>query len=581
MFRALLLLNILLTFILISLGGFVHNTGSSLACPDWPLCYGQLMPVMEGGVLIEHSHRLLASLVGFISILLVIFSRKSKPVVFGKTILALFLVILQGVLGGMTVIFKLPTIVSTAHLGLSMIFFMTLIFIDHKAHYTIKKSRPHVGNLQNLAAYALIFVYAQMILGAFMRHSGLGGVCGVGYEAAFSCHDMVDNVMAWIPSSNEAQLHAFHRYLGAFIGLFVIGFSLFFQRVSTLLGALLFVVVGFQVALGVMTIGTNLGVYITTLHLTGASLLFALLYKSYLILKDQRLMGSYIGPSYLEDIIDLAKPRLSSLVVFTATGGLLVASGSISFMGACIGILATTGIVGGACALNCYMEKDVDGLMMRTANRPLPKDRLPRLHALIFGLVLIIVFTVVLYLATNLLTAGLSLVATVIYLAFYTPLKRKSSWSVFVGAIPGAIPPLMGVTMVTNEIDAMGLVLFGILFFWQFPHFMAIASFRLDEYKKAGLVVTPIVSGLKITKYAIIALTFCLIAVSLIPAFIIKTETNGYLYFAICIGGAFLALANYGLFFENEDAIKKWARQYFWGSIIYLPVLFIGLVLLL
>ena len=128
--RLLVLINIFFTLCLITLGGYVHNTGASLACPDWRLCYGQVMPVMTGGVLIEHSHRMLGSLVGFVSILILFFSRKQfgkKSRVVKFTWIALAMVILQGLLGGLTVIYKLPTLVSTSHLSLSMIYLSTLV----------------------------------------------------------------------------------------------------------------------------------------------------------------------------------------------------------------------------------------------------------------------------------------------------------------------------------------------------------------------------------------------------------------------------------------------------------------------
>ena len=579
MLRGLILLNILLTIILISLGGFVHNTGASLACPDWPLCYGEVLPVMEGSVLIEHSHRLLASLVGFITILIVIFAKKSKPVIFGASIGALILVIFQGVLGGMTVLFQLPTIVSTAHLATSMLFLATLFYLDHKAFFQIKRSAPDVRNLHTFTKWTLIVVYMQMILGAFMRHSGLGGVCGVGYESAFICNDLVDSIISWLPTSSEAQLHVLHRYLGVIAGVMGLGLAWFFKRVSPVLASFMGIVVIAQVALGVMTVGSNLGVNITTLHLTGATLLFAILWKSAMVLKSQRMVGQAEGPSYLEDMLDLAKPRLSSLVIFTATLGMLLAPGEISFMSAFLGIFATTAIVAGACAINCYMERDVDLLMLRTANRPLPRKRIPKNHAINFGLFLIIVFTPVLYAATNWITAFLAFIATIVYVGIYTPLKRKSSWSLVVGAIPGAIPPLMGWTMVTGVIDTMGLVLFGILFIWQLPHFMAIATFRLEEYKKAGLVVTPIVNGLSVTKYSIFVYTLLLMMLSFVPLYLMNHGTT-YLVFSALIGALFLALAFYGLFIQNEGQIKHWARRYFWGSIMYLPVLFLGLVFL-
>lgn len=250
--RFLILLTITLTFILINLGGHVHNTGSSLACPDWPLCYGQVMPQMTGGVLIEHSHRLLASLVGIFTIILAIRTRKKIP---------LILVLIQGILGGLTVIFKLPPLVSIAHLGVSMLYFCSLIYLYQDN--TGKRFRPHP-----VLKYTTILLYFQILLGAFLRHLGAGTACGLGEANSILC-----NGQFWPVTFNEG-LHLFHRLMAIIVGIMIfINGCIFFKNGRPLTGSILTLLITLQVWLGVEIINSGMRPLILMLHLGMATLL--------------------------------------------------------------------------------------------------------------------------------------------------------------------------------------------------------------------------------------------------------------------------------------------------------------------
>lgn len=272
--KNLILILIFLTFSLINLGGHVHNTGSSLACPDWPLCHNQIMPEMTGGVLIEHSHRLLATLVGFLTVVLVFLTKKGSKEA-KVSYLALMLVVLQGVLGGLTVLFKLPPLVSIAHLGLSMIFFCTIIYLHHLFGDSEKiKGSLFIRNFLNLT---LIMLYLQILLGAFIRHKGLGTACGLGYTHSVLCGGKV------IPDSFGQNIHMLHRLLGLIatgllVALNVVIIKMNKQKffILPVLSGLLILV---QIALGVMTVGSGIRPIITMLHLGGAALSLALLWK--------------------------------------------------------------------------------------------------------------------------------------------------------------------------------------------------------------------------------------------------------------------------------------------------------------
>lgn len=278
------------------------------------------------------------------------------------------------------------------------------------------------------------------------------------------------------------------------------------------------------------------------------------------------------------DLFSLTKPRLSSLVIFTSALGMFLAPGNISFWKALISIFATSGLVGGACVINCWMEKDIDALMERTKNRPLPSGRLNPGIALALGLTLITVCLSTLFFITNPLTASLGLTATVTYVFLYTPMKKKTSWALFAGAIPGAIPPLMGWTAVTDSIGALGMVLFAILFIWQLPHFLSISMYHARDYNKADFKIFPTQIGTRNTIHKIAIYTFILFLTSLIPYYMGQANSY-YRNFVFVLGGAFFILALLGYQQEeNSDALLAWARRYFYASLIYLPCVFVAMI---
>jgi protoheme IX farnesyltransferase len=602
MAKIIVLTSIILTFILINLGGYVHNSGASLACPDWPLCYGQVMPEMKGGILIEHSHRLLASLVGFLNILLVVFvAREKKYSVKLKRIsyLSLFFVITQGILGGLTVIYKLPTMISTAHLGLSMIYFVCLIYIYHKIISETDESASITtkltvwsNNLKPAVLFVTILIYFQILLGALTRHLGLGGVCGVGFENSLFCFDMVNFTEGLIPASIQAKLHFLHRLMGVAVFFVVMWVSLFGLKLlklnkltqesflAKLLTFWLFAVLS-QFVLGISTVGTNFDEVVTTLHLGGAALILGIGWFLFLRLNVFEIKNDLSSSFNLfSDLFSLTKPRLSGLVIFTATLGLYLAPGEIDLSKALLAIISTALIVAGACTINCYMERDIDKLMKRTAMRPLPSGRIPAWSALLLGVLLLTVNIPLLYFYVNPLTAYLGLAATVFYVFLYTPLKRKSTFALFVGAVPGAIPPLMGWTAVTNSIDAFGLAIFSILFVWQLPHFLSISLFYAEDYKNAGIKIVPNISGIRPTKWRIVFYTFILAALGISP-WLLNVRGQAYMFLSLLLGLIFLVYAFYGLTKEEGSFLDRvWAKNYFWGSLMYLPSVLALMVLM-
>ena len=277
----------------------------------------------------------------------------------------------------------------------------------------------------------------------------------------------------------------------------------------------------------------------------------------------------------VRDLIALTKPRITLMVLVTAAGGMWLAPGSLEVASIAVMLLTTGMVVGAANTLNCYLERDSDRLMARTANRPLPDRRLEPSWALVLGVLMGLFAVPTLTLAVNPVTGLLGFIALVSYVAIYTPMKQYTPAALFVGALPGALPPLMGWTAVTGSIDAPGLVLFGVLFFWQIPHFIAISIFRQEEYERAGLKVLPSVRGVRAAKVQSAVYAGALWAVSLL---LVPYGLAGTIYFAtaMILGGYFFWMALRG--FKAKDS-KVWAKKFFFASLIYLTVLFAALII--
>lgn len=273
------------------------------------------------------------------------------------------------------------------------------------------------------------------------------------------------------------------------------------------------------------------------------------------------------------ELLALTKPRVTMQVIFTTAGGIWLAPGTMPFGRALIAVLATTLIVGAANALNCYIERESDKLMSRTLKRPLPAGRLDPAIALLFGLGMACLAVPLLALGVNQMTGALGAFAFASYVWVYTPLKRVTPWALEIGAIPGAIPPLLGWTAATGRIELPGLVLFGILLIWQLPHFLAISLFRKEEYRKAGIQVLSVVKGDEVTRRRIPLQVAALVACSLL---LYPLGVVGTLYFVVAcvLGGAFLFGALRGL---RPGADAAWAKKLFIGSIFYLTLLFVAI----
>ncbi len=281
------------------------------------------------------------------------------------------------------------------------------------------------------------------------------------------------------------------------------------------------------------------------------------------------------APGRFRDLLELGKPRITMLVLFTSGVGVWMAPGSLSAIETVVFLIATSLLVASASTLNCFVERETDGLMRRTRERPLPAGRMSARAALVAGLGEAVVALAVLAWSTNLLTLALGFVALSSYVLIYTPLKRLSWWAVIVGAVPGAIPPLMGWTAVTGAFGTTGWILFGILFLWQLPHFIAISLYLKEDYRRGGLQVLPVAHGDVAARRHLFVYTVLLVMVSL-TAPTLGLAGPAYFVTAALLGAGFLWVAGGGLRTRVQNA---WARRAFAYSLIYLPLL-IGVLVL-
>ena len=275
------------------------------------------------------------------------------------------------------------------------------------------------------------------------------------------------------------------------------------------------------------------------------------------------------------DFIALAKPRLNMLVVASSLAGYVMGGGDMSnAMIVVATVLGTALVAGGASAYNQVIERGPDSLMRRTRLRPVPDGRLQPAESLLFGTALSLSGLLTLGIGVNGLSAGVAFVTLLTYALIYTPLKRRSSFATVVGAIPGALPPVIGWAAARGSLSEGGWVLFGIVFLWQLPHFLAIAWIYREDYARAGFPMLPVIEpdGRSTGRQAVY---YCaaLLPVSLAPT-LVGLATTAYFVAALVLGLLFLGLT---LRFARTRAVAD-ARRLFFGSIVYLPVLWLLMI---
>jgi len=294
-------------------------------------------------------------------------------------------------------------------------------------------------------------------------------------------------------------------------------------------------------------------------------------------IKPNTLKLDYFG--YMKAFLNLMKPRVMSLVVFTCAVGLLIAPVKVSFLDAVFSLIAVALGSGAAGALNMWYESDLDSLMTRTCLRPIPTGKLTKNQALAFGILSSLVSVIALYIFSNLIAATILAITILFYVFVYTIwLKRKTPQNIVIGGASGALPPVIGWAIATNGIALEPIILFLIIFIWTPSHFWALSLYKSEDYRKAKIPMLPITSGIRTTKLNIFIYALILFPIAILP-FFLNYYGLIYLILAAVLSGYYVFIS-YKLFKEKDSILeKKLAIKLFGYSILYLFMIFTSILI--
>jgi len=583
-FRRLAVVTIAATFVLIAVGGLVRATDSGLGCPDWPRCFGRLVPPAELHAWIEHSHRLVASVVMVLVALLVVAAYRTgqERAVRRAAVAALGMVLAQALIGAFVVWWKLRADSVTLHLATALALVALLIYIGFRARYASDRSRRHDQDrgFVRLAGAGAGLLYLQMLVGSTVT----GHHAGLAYPLNVLLPDLGPSV---------ARIQLVHRALAMVVGALVLAIWVVARRTQrahptvTRLAGYAAGLVAVQIGLGLANVANRLSALTVVPHLAVGALLWGTMVA--LVLHADRFCGTpardpaepepaparAAGQSARAYFL-LTKPRIIELLLVTTVPTMFIAARGVPSPW----LMAAT-LFGGALSaasanvLNCYLDRDIDALMRRTARRPLPAHRVDPGDALRFGLVLGVAGFVWLWAAVNLLSAVLATSAILFYVFVYTlGLKRRSTQNIVIGGAAGAVPVLVGWSAVTGRVELPALVLFAIIFYWTPPHFWALSLRFKDDYAAAGVPMLPVVRGARETSTQILYYTVLLVAVTLL---LYPAGRMGALYLtaAVALGGAFIWRA----LELRRDLTGRRAIRLFSFSNTYLALLFLAMAL--
>ncbi len=590
-FRVLSVATALVTYALVVLGGVVRVSGSGLGCPDWPLCHGRLLPPLDLHAIIEYSHRTTASLASTLIVLTAVVAwlawRKRRDIVI-PAMVALGLLVVQVVLGAVTVRLELPPMIVLAHLATAMALLAAVCVTASNARLARYAPLASAGEPDSrpawLARAAAAGTFLLILSGSLVVGSGASGSCGAwplcggGFSLAFDGYPAIQLL---------------HRGLAAAIGVLII-VSLFallnryrVERAVRATVALTLAALAFQVAVGAAVVTLHLPAALRGLHLALASAVWAGTVVLAVLADRLPVTGARADVAdharqpprpareVVLDYVSLAKPRIIPLLLITALGGMMMAERGWPSTGLVVlTLLGGTLAAAGAGAINCWIDRDLDGAMLRTRRRPLPDGRIAPRHALLFGIALGVAAFVLLAFWVNVLAATLAISGLLFYVFVYTLwLKRWTVQNIVIGGAAGAVPPVVGWAAVTHRIDLTAIYLFAVIFLWTPPHFWALALRLKGDYARAQVPMLPVVRGEAVARRQILLYTLALVAVTIA---VVVTGALGLLYLAgaAVLGGVFIALAVVNL----RNRRQRWSRLLFDYSIAYLGLLFAVMV---
>ena len=586
---------ILAMFGLITLGALVRATDSGLGCPDWPLCQGKLIPAFDYHVIIEYSHRMTASVVGMLvvaSAVIVWWKHRSSRALTTLMTFAVIALIIQVLLGGVTVITELPPAVVTAHLFAAEILIATLII----TLLILRQPLPARGTRRDPIFYwAVTMAAASMII-------LLTGTYIVGRNAGAVCPDWPLCNGGGLPDFNLQWEHMAHRVIAAVGGLIIIVGAMKARRYKVRSRALAGMGMGAaglvvaQVIAGAANPWFDFVASAKVVHLSLATALWGHLVAMAVIAYRLAPAGDAAEATLtqesapkpepkplsplrvtINDYIALTKPKVMTLLLLTAFGGMVLADEGMPGLWLIATVLIGGALAsGGASSINHWMDRDIDRLMARTANRPVASERMGAAEALGFGVLLNVLSFGLLWWGANLLAASLAIGGTLFYVLVYTKwLKRTTVQNIVIGGAAGAVPPLVGWAAVTGGLSLPAFYLFAIVFFWTPPHFWALALLIRRDYAAAGIPMLPVVEGEASTHRAILMYTLILTMLTMLLYTASDTLGLAYLITATTLGVFFIAYA-VQLF---KKVGPRAAAPIYKYSLLYLAVLFVAIMI--
>jgi protoheme IX farnesyltransferase len=582
-FTTLAALAVAVTYLLVVVGAIVRATGSGLGCPEWPTCHGSWIPPLDDPhAIIEWSHRTVAALTGALVAgvaLVAVLRHRDRPAVVVASVAAAGLVAFQAWLGKVAVETELSGDIVTAHLATAMGLFALLLFVWMRSRYP--RHVPAPGGRSGfaiLAGLTALATYGLLLLGAH--------VTATGSALAFDDWPLMNGVL--FPALDAAVLpHVWHRWASVAVGLLVAGTVIAARRgrepaplpiLATTAGGLYLA----QIVVGGAQVLSDLAPWTQVAHVALGAAVFGALASLAMAAHYVGRMASVAtsGPERavasrgdtLRAYVALTKPRIIELLLVTTVPTMVLAEGGIPPL-ALIGSVLVGGTLaaGGANAINQYLDRDIDDLMRRTRNRPLPRRAVTPPAALAFGIVLSAVSFAWLTLTVNLLSAILAATAIVFYVVVYTLwLKRATPQNIVIGGAAGCVPVLVAWAAVTGTVGLPALVLFAIIFVWTPPHFWALALRYRVDYEAAGVPMLPVVRGEVETARQILLYSLVLVAISLL---LLPAAGMGpvYLVAAAALGIGFIAWA---IRVRRSPRAGASAIGLFRYSILYLTLLF-------
>ena len=616
-FQKLAATSVALTLLLVTIGVVVRATGSGMGCPDWPLCHGQIIPPLDdANAWIEWLHRTVAAVIGFVVIALAFVAfrdHRDRPSLLWTSIGAVALVGFQAWLGKETVRLNNSGESVTAHLAAAM----TLLGPArlHPRPVVLPGRIGGRGASQRftlVAALGAVTVFALLLFGSHVTATSQWYV--------FPDWPLMNGSL-FPPLTEATSAHVLHRWVAIVVGLIVAAVALIAWRTQrdnkpvlrlALVAAVLFPI---QAVVGGLQILTDLSGWSQSLHVALGALIWAtlaaLVFVSYYSARvavapvEAGSSGSTeaggdgadgdpdAGPvphkrsDSLRAYIALTKPRIIELLLVTTVPAMVLATREVP--GIQFGhwawltvwtLVGGTLAAGSANAINCYLDRDIDELMVRTRRRPLPAHQVDPERAVVFGLALGVVSFVVLAWFVNLLAAFLALLAIAFYVIVYTiVMKRTTPQNIVIGGAAGALPPVIGWAAVTGNVGVPALLLFALVFYWTPPHFWALSLRIRKDYAAAGVPMLPVVRGVAETSRQIGLYTILMVAISIILWAVARMGVI-YLVAAVVLGAIFLRQA-YLLWRQgsSEEGSTAGAIRLYKYSISYLTLLFAAIAI--